>query len=132
MTNQPERALIPDGLNCLSGGGEMGALMRSLNWSKTPIGAVESWSPTFRTMVRFLLANRFQMLLWWGPSFCQLYNDAFLPCLGTKHPKSLGQSASECWAEIWHIIGPLIETPFRGGEATWMDDIFLEMQRHGF
>jgi len=35
-------------------------------------------------------------------------------------------------AEIWHIIGPLIETPFRGGSATWMDDILLHMNRRGF
>src|SRR6185437_8313063 len=67
-----------------------------------------------------------------GPEFCQLYNDAYRPVLGTKHPKSLGQPAGECWAEIWHIIGPLVETPFNGGPATWMEDIFLEPNRHGF
>jgi PAS domain S-box-containing protein len=44
----------------------------------------------------------------------------------------MGQPASECWAEIWHIIGPLIETPYKGGPATWMDDIFLEPNRYGF
>ena len=110
----------------------MRALIRSIDWPNTCFGAVESWSRTLRTMVSFLLASRFQMLLCWGPRFCQLYNDAFLPCLGTKHPRSLGQAASECWAEIWHIIAPLIETPFRGGEATWMEDLFLETHRHGF
>jgi hypothetical protein len=57
--------------------------------------------------VRLLLANRLQMVLWWGPKFCQLYNDAFWPALGTKHPRSMGQPASECWAVIWQIIGPL-------------------------
>ena len=51
---------------------------------------------------------------------------------GRKASGSMGQRASECWPEIWHIIGPLIETPFRGGEASWMDDIFLEMNRRGF
>jgi hypothetical protein len=110
----------------------MGALMRSIYWSQTPVGAVYSWSPTLRTIVSFLLANRFQMLLWWGPRFCQIYNDAFQPCLGSKHPQGMGQPASECWPEIWHIMGPLIETPYHGGEATWSDDILLEIQRHGF
>jgi PAS domain S-box-containing protein len=83
-------------------------------------------------MVRLILANRLQMFLWWGSQFCQIYNDAAWPALGAKHPRSMGQPASECWAEIWHIIGPLIETPFSGGEATWMDDICLEMNRKGF
>jgi hypothetical protein len=128
----PEPVRTPSATDCLAGGGEMGALMRSLDWSKTPIGAVETWSLTLRMMVRLILSNRLQMFLWWGPQFIQIYNDASWPALGTKHPRSMGQPASECWAEIWHIIGPLIETPFNGGEATWMDDIFLHMNRKGF
>lgn len=118
--------------DCLAGGGHMGALTRSIDWSKTTIGPLESWSPTLRMMVRLILWNRLQMLLWWGPQFVQIYNDAFWPALGTKHPRSMGQPASECWSEIWHIIGPLIEAPFRGGQATWMEDIFLEINRKGF
>ena len=118
--------------DCLSGGGEMGALMRSIDWSSTPIGAVESWSLALRTMVRILLVNRFQLFLWWGPRYVQVYNDASRPILGAKHPRSMGQPAAECWSEIWHVIGPLIETPFRGGPATWMEDILLEMNRYGY
>lgn len=118
--------------DCLAGGGDMGALMRSLDWSQTPIGPVESWSPALQMMVRTLLVNRFPMLLWWGPEYIQLYNDAYRPIPGTKHPRSMTQSAQECWPEIWHKIGPLIDTPFHGGPATWMDDILLEVHRHGF
>jgi PAS domain S-box-containing protein len=110
----------------------MGQLMRSQDWSLTSIGAVESWSPALRMMVKILLANRFPLLLWWGSEFCQIYNDAYRPVLGTKHPRSLGQPAHECWPEIWDVIGPLIETPFHGGEATWMDDIALAVNRRGF
>jgi signal transduction histidine kinase len=117
---------------CLAGGGAMGGLMRSMDWSMSSIGPVESWSPMLRMTVRLLLANGQQMFLWWGPQFCQIYNDAAWPALGTKHPQSMGQAASECWTEIWHLIGPLIETPFNGGEATWMEDIYLELNRKGF
>jgi signal transduction histidine kinase len=113
-------------------GGEMGAVMRSVDWARTPIGPVESWSDSLRMMVRFLLVNRFPMLLWWGPEYVQLYNTAYRPVLGSKHPRSMGQPASECWPEIWHIIGPLIDTPFKGGPSTWMEDIDLEIERNGF
>ena len=99
MNSQSERLSSP-GSDCLAGGGEMGALMRSMDWSKTAIGAVESWSPALRMMVRLLVVNRFQLFLWWGPKFCQLYNDASWPALGTKHPRPMGQPASECWPEI--------------------------------
>src|SRR6185437_2084276 len=93
------------------GGGEMGAAMRSIDWSRTPIGAVETWSDSIRMMVRFLLANRFPLLLWWGPDYVQLYNEAYQPVLGSKHPRSMGQPARDCWSEICHIIGPLVDAP---------------------
>ena len=116
----------------LHGGGEMGSLIRGYDWAQTAIGPIASWTPTLRTMVRFLLANRFPLLLWWGPQYVSIYNDAYCPVLGTKHPWALGKPVSECWSEIWHILQPLIDTPFHGGPPTWNDDIELEINRHGF
>jgi signal transduction histidine kinase len=116
----------------VGGNTETGALIRSLDWSTTPIGPIETWSPSLRMMVSFLLANRFPLLLWWGPDYISIYNDAYRPVLGTKHPKAMGQPVRECWSEIWHILQPLIDTPFNGGPATWMDDFLLEINRHGF
>ena len=110
----------------------MAQRIRAMDWSATPLGPIDRWSPTLRATVRLMLANRFPHLLWWGPELIQLYNDAYIPVPGTKHPKALGQAGRECWPEIWHIIGPLVETPFNGGPATWMDDILLEIHRHGF
>ncbi len=110
----------------------MSERIRAFDWSRTPLGPMESWSPALRMMVRFLLANRFPLLLWWGPQYVSIYNDAYCPILGTKHPGALGQRVNECWSEIWHILQPLIDTPFQGGPATWNDDISLELNRHGF
>src|SRR5580765_5732605 len=93
----------------LSEGGEVGALMRTIDWASTPLGPVSGWSQALRTMVGLLLRNRFPLLLWWGPQFVQLYNDAYRPVLGAKHPKSIKQATSECWSEIFHIIGTMIE-----------------------
>jgi signal transduction histidine kinase len=114
------------------GGGEMGALMRTIDWSRTPLGPIHGWSQALRTTVGLLLRNRFPMLLWWGPEFVQFYNDAYRPIPGAKHPRAMGQTASECWAEIWHIIRPMIEAPFSGRPATWSDDLFLLINRKGF
>src|SRR5215467_2111373 len=132
MASSDTTSASHDPLAFLAGGGEMGERIRAFDWSRTPLGPIESWSPALRMMTSFLLANRFPLLLWWGPEFHQLYNDPYRPIPGTKHPKALGQPASECWGEIWHIIGPLIETPFCGGPSTWMEDMFLEINRHGF
>lgn len=116
----------------LAGGGEIGAAMRAMDWSQTALGSPETWSPALRMMAKFLLANRFPQLLWWGPQFCSLYNEAYAPILGAKHPWAIGRPVSEVWREIWDVLQPLIETPFRGGPATWMEDIQLEIKRRGF
>ncbi|HJP99504.1 MAG TPA: response regulator, partial [Rhodanobacteraceae bacterium] len=84
-------------------------------------------------IVGFMLTNRFPMLLWWGPDYISLYNDPYRPVLGAKHPSSaLGLPARECWSEIWHVLKPLIDTPFHGGPSTWTEDLALNMNRHGF
>jgi two-component sensor histidine kinase len=122
----------PADASWIVGGGEMGELIRAFDWSKTAIGPIKDWSPTLRIMTRILLANRFPLLLWWGPDYVSIYNDAYRPVLGAKHPWALGKPVSECWSEIWHILKPLIDTPFNGGPATWNEDIELEINRHGF
>jgi signal transduction histidine kinase len=122
-----------DPLGFLAGGGEMAERIRSFDWSSTALGPPKRWSPALRTTLRILIANRFPHILWWGPSYIQFYNDPYRSIPGSKHPqKALGQPANECWSEIWHIIGPLIDRPFQGGPATWDDDILLEINRHGF
>jgi len=110
----------------------MAQLVREIDWAATPLGPPNQWSPSLRMMVSFLLANRFPLLLWWGPEYIQIYNDAYRPILGTKHPQFLGRPVRECWSEVWHILRPLIDTPFQGGPATWMEDFSLEINRHGF
>lgn len=110
----------------------MGELVRSLDWSATPLGAPENWSPALRTIVPILLANRFPQLLWWGPEYISIYNDAYRPILGRKHPWGLGKPVRDCWSEIWHILKPLIDTPFNGGPSTWSEDIELQINRSGF
>jgi hypothetical protein len=109
----------------------MGARIRGFDWSKTAIKGPDTWSPALRTTIRILLANRFPMLLWWGPEYISIYNDAYCPILGRKHPLGLGQPVRECWSEIWDVLKPLIDTPFGCGPATWVEDIELQINRSG-
>ncbi|HXV42359.1 MAG TPA: GAF domain-containing protein, partial [Anaerolineae bacterium] len=117
----------------LAGGGEMGALIRSIDWSKTPVGPVSQWPQSLRTALSICLASRFPMLIWWGSELIQFYNDAYRPVLGaTKHPRSMGQRGPECWAEIWSVIGPMAESVRETGQATWSNDLLLIMDRNRY
>src|SRR6185369_4371254 len=129
MKTHPPPAVAPD---FLSGGGEMGALMRARNWAETPLGDVAGWPQSLRTSVSICLNSRFPLLIWWGPDLVKIYNDAYRPMLGEKHPASLGQRGRECWPEIWPIIGPMLQEVVSRGEATWSQDQMLPLHRHGF
>jgi hypothetical protein len=74
----------------IDGGGEMGALMRSLDWSRTPLGSVSGWSQSLRLAVSIMLRSRYPMFIWWGQELINLYNDAYAPMLGKRHPEALG------------------------------------------
>lgn len=120
-------------LDFLSGGGQMGALMRAFDWSTTALGPFEQWPQSLRTSVSICLNSRFPMIVWWGPSLTLIYNDQYIPVLGQKHPeRSLGRAGKECWAEVWDVVGPLLERVMQEGEANWADDLLLFINRSGY
>jgi PAS domain S-box-containing protein len=122
----------PTSADFLAGGGEMGALTRAYDWSASPLGRPETWPQSLRTAVRILLNTNHPMFIWWGPELIQFYNDAYRQTMGPeRHPSALGQGGRQCWAEIWHIIGPQIEQVMNGGGATWHENQLVPVTRHG-
>ncbi|MGB8688282.1 MAG: ATP-binding protein [Microcoleus sp.] len=115
-----------------AGNSEMAMLMRSHDWSQTLLGAVETWPQSLRTIVPLVLNSRFPMVIWWGKELVLLYNDAWQPILGTKHPKALGRPGQEVWSEIWDIIGVQLNSVLETAQATWSDDMQLLVDRYGY
>jgi signal transduction histidine kinase/CheY-like chemotaxis protein len=115
----------------LSGGGEVGALMRSHDWSRSPLGEPSGWPQSLRTVVALMLGSAFPMFCAWGKDLSFLYNEPYRQILGDKHPASMGAPFAEVWAEIWADLWPLAERAL-SGEATYMDKLPLLMRRHGY
>lgn len=116
----------------LSGGGEMGTLIRAKDWGSTALGDPSTWPQSLRTMVSVMLDNPFGMYIAWGTEYIQLYNDGYRPILGsTKHPGALGISTRETFTEIWHIIGPMFNDVMQG-KAVGFPDFMLPLNRNGF
>ncbi len=115
----------------LAGGGEMGALTRTKDWSQTSMGIPQHWSQTFRTTLNLLLYSKFPKFLLWGQDLICFYNDAFRPSLGQngKHPAILGMKAEEAWTEIWHIIKPLIDNVILNRGAVWNEDLLVPYEQ---
>jgi PAS domain S-box-containing protein len=122
----------PISADFLSGGGEMGALTRTHDWSANPLGKPETWPQSLRTTLRILLNTNHPMFIWWGEDLIQFYNDAYRQTMGPeRHPSALGQPGRECWAEIWPIIGPQIEQVMSGGGPTWHENQLVPVTRNG-
>jgi signal transduction histidine kinase len=120
------------GAGLLAGGGELGALMRATDWSRTALGPVERWPQALRTSVRILLTSRQPMFVWWGEELINLYNDAYRSIVGGKHPQALGQPASVVWREIWDQVGPRAKSAMTANEGTYDEALLLIMERHGY
>ncbi|WP_201315720.1 ATP-binding protein [Dyella sp. EPa41] len=115
----------------LVGGGEMGARTRAFDWSGTAVGPRDAWPQNLATAVSICLGSRHPIVIWWGKEhLTQFYNDAYISFLGdAKHPAALGQSARDCWHEIWPIIEPMLDGVFATGEATWSEDFLYVIDR---
>ena len=133
MTSQAPGDTRPHAYDWIAGGGEMGQLIRSTDWSRTQLGPIESWPQSLRSAVSILLPSKAQIAMFWGPDLITLYNDAYRPVLGKKHPRALGLPGREVWSELWETgLRDLFEGVLRTGEAFWAGDRPFYMERYGF
>ena len=116
----------------LVGGGETGDLVRARDWSKTPLGGIQSWPQSLRSALSICLGSRFPIVIYWGPDLVVLYNDAYAEILGKKHPFALGRPCREVWPEIWDVIAPMLDRVLATGQATWSEDQLLLLERRGY
>ena len=112
-----------------AGAGEVRALARTKDWSQTPLGPVEEWSSALRNAVRMILDSPFAMNLWCGDELVLIYNDAYAPVLGAKHPAALGTRGADVWSEIWPQIDPMFAQIRAGGPSIYADDAPFIVQR---
>jgi PAS domain S-box-containing protein len=117
----------------LAGGGEMGDRIRAFDWSATPLGPIATWPQSLRSAVSILLPSKAQISLFWGPDLVTLYNDAYRPVFGAKHPAALGRPIREAWDELWRAgLKELFDGVLHTGEAFWAQDLPFFMERHGY
>jgi len=119
-------------LTAFERGGEMGRRMLELDWSTTPLGEPGQWPDELRTSVATMLASKAQVILFWGPEYCALYNDAYIPTMGGKHPGHLGRPGREMWAETWSVLQDLFDRVVTADEAFWAPNYQFMIERYGF
>jgi PAS domain S-box-containing protein len=125
---QPSARPVPDWLR---NGGAAGALIHSINWERTPLSSLGKWPPDLKASLAICLASRLPLAISWGPGQITLYNDAFCPLLGEKHPESMGQRGRKCWTGNWQFMQPMLEAVRQRKEAVALDDQPFSVHRNG-
>ena len=109
----------------------MGVLIRSMDWSTTSLGPLETWPQSLRTSVSLCLSSTFPILVAWGPEDVQIYNDAYRPICGAKHPESMGEPFKVCWATALPVVGDAFDRAHQG-EGAYIRDQRMFLDRYGY
>ena len=115
----------------LVGGGEMANVVKAMDWSRSPLGPIESWPQSLRTTVSLAQASNAPMSLAWGAGHVQIYNDGYWPLCGTKHPSSMGQDFRECWASAFPVLGAAYASAW-SGKSAYLENMRMFLDRYGF
>jgi PAS domain S-box-containing protein len=131
MLNSSIKGPSPRTRDFLIGGGIMGELIRSNDWSATPLGPIEGWPESLRTTVSLCLASNFPINLIWGPQHIQIYNDGYLPLCAAKHPRSLGEDYTKTWMSAWNILDKTFQGALQG-QTSFLENQRMFLDRNGY
>ncbi|YCH24848.1 PAS domain-containing protein [Pseudomonas sp. D2-5] len=131
LTKPAPSETVAERLSFTANGGKVGELLRNLDGSASPLGAPGDWSVALKTLMATILPVKAQIVLFWGPQYIALYNDAYAPSIGNKHPRALGRPAVENWSELWDDLEPLLRGVRETGETFTAKDRPFYIERHG-
>ncbi len=125
-SNSNDNSIAPVA-SCIVGTGQMADLVRAHDWGSTALGPIDTWSKELITIVNLTLCSPSPTRTMWGPDFILIYNDAYRPIPGPRHPAALGKRAKEVYGESWHVVGPLLEKAFATGETFFYEKLLVPL-----
>jgi PAS domain S-box-containing protein len=122
----------PNGAKAGPDYGEMRAVVMAVDWDRSPLGQPHDWPDLLLSTLRLILPSQAQIVLFWGPDYVALYNDAYAPAIGANHPQAFGRPAIEYWGELWDDLEPLLRSVREEGKTVFAKDREFYLERHGF
>jgi len=108
-------------LTFLDSPSEVASLIRCFDWSATPLGRIEHWPQSLKTITGFLLRSPVPIVLLWGLDGVMIYNDAYSVFAGGRHPRLLGSKVREGWPEIADFNDNVMRVGLAGGTLAYKD-----------
>jgi diguanylate cyclase (GGDEF)-like protein/PAS domain S-box-containing protein len=112
-------------------GGAMGELIRTTDWDDSVLGPITAWPLSLKNAINLCLASHLPIAIAWGSHCTHLYNDAYLPLCGAKHPASMGQDFRHCWVAAWPIIGDAFNQAL-AGRSQKLENKRMFLDRNGY
>jgi signal transduction histidine kinase len=114
-------------------GGVTGALVRRLDWSRTPLGPIAAWPASLQAAASTCLTTGFPMAVNWGRELIQIYNDAAIPVFANKHPDAMGRPARINFPEFWELstIEAIVQNIFKTALPFRAEDERVMVRRYG-
>ncbi len=122
--------IAPDPFEFLGSDGEVATIIRRFDWSATPLGPVERWTPNLRAATALLLQSPVPIVMLWGEDGVMIYNDAYSGFAGYRHPALFGSKVREGWAEIADFNDNVMKVGLSGGTLAYKDQE-LTLHRRG-
>lgn len=106
-------------------------LLDEIDWAKTAIGPMSEWPLEMQAVVSMALSTEFPVCTGWGPDLVQIYNSAYNPIYGEKHPHAFGRPIVDSWPEIWQFLKPAVDNIRETGVPLWFPDTMLALAKQG-
>jgi signal transduction histidine kinase len=111
---------------------EMAELVRTHDWSSTPLGPIERWPRSLVSYVSLILELPTPAIIFWGEQQTQIYNDGYAVIMGPRHPRYFGATYGECWPETYPLIYPWMRDVLDRGEVVRVENTHIPLTRYGF
>jgi len=109
----------------------MARRLEAFDWSASPLGSPSTWPGELKAALGICLHSSVPTAIYWGRELRLLYNDAWIPVAGERHPQAIGRPAAEVWRDIWPIVGPQFAQVVESGKGLSTSDQMLPMVRDG-
>jgi hypothetical protein len=96
---------------------------RNIDWNRTPLGPMKSWSQDLRTMANATMSDPEPAVLFWGKENVMIYNELYVPVVDPKHPECLGTNVLISLPQYNEYLVGIFENIRRTGKTVEMPQI---------
>jgi PAS domain S-box-containing protein len=100
-------------------------LANNFDWSATELGPIAQWPVALRSAARLIMTSAAPMALLIGSEGIMLYNAAYAPIAGGRHPGAFGTSVLKSWPEVADFNRDVLQRVLAGESLVFNSQPFV-------